>query len=353
MKKKLILLSLVLVFLLFAGLSCVQVGGGGGRGIFKSVDRGEHWLQKVSLMSLKGGENIGLVDALCLISDPKDSGTLYLGTKNQGLFLSTSAGDSWQKIEKLPSGPVNAIAPHPTAPSIVYVAVGNRIFRSGNCCRAFENLYLETKEKTEVTSLVINPFSSNIIYAGLTDGRLLKSENSGYGWNTVYEFKGKIKQILINPKNQNILYVSSDGGGIFKSEDGGKNWFSLAESLKDFSGGLDASKAIFVPAYADALISANRYGLLLTRDGGKTWSAYKLLTSPGKAEIPTLAIDPFNSNVIYYISSRTLYKTIDGGANWITRSLPSKEKITDLAIDPVNSNILYLIYQKTPQTYGF
>ena len=351
-KKFLLLLSLV--FLLFIGAGCVSLGvGKGSQGVFKSVDRGEHWQQKASLVSLKGGENITSVNVGRLVFDPQDSGALYLGTKENGLFLSIDAGDKWQKIERLPAGSVNAIAVHPKASHIVYVAVGNRIFRSSNCCRTWENIYLETKEETEVVEIVVHPISQNVIYAGLTDGRLIKSDNSGYGWSAVHKFDGRIRQILINPKNPNIFYVFHDGGGVFKSEDGGQSWLSLSANLKDFRGGNEINKAVFIPAFTDGLITANHYGLLLTQDGGRTWSAYKLLTSPGAAEIQTLAIDLFNSNVIYYISGATLYKTINGGANWMTKSIPSKQKVIDLIVDPINTNILYLTYQKEPKKYGF
>jgi len=354
MKKNIFLLFLTLAFFLFIGAGCVSIGTGrGSQGVFKSVDRGEHWLQKASLISLKGGENIASVNVESLVFDPQDSGTLYLGTKENGIFLTIDAGDKWQKIERLPTGPVNAIAVQPKASHIVYAAVGNRIFKSSNCCRTWQNIYLETKEETEVVEIVVHPISQNVIYAGLTDGRLIKSDNSGYGWSTVHEFGGRIRQILINSKNPNIIYVFHDGGGAFKSEDAGQSWISLSENLKDFSGGNEVNKAIFIPAFTDGLITTNRYGLLLTQDGGRTWSAYKLLTSPGAAEIKTLAIDPFNSNVIYYISGATLYKTINGGANWMTKSIPSKQKVNDLIVDPVNSNILYLTYQKEPKKYGF
>ena len=229
--KTIFLLLMVFVFLFFTGAACVKVEGEARRGIFKSVERADRWFQKTSLLSLKAGENIGSVNATVLEFDPLDSGTLYLGTKEHGLFLSINAGDSWQKIERLPQGKIKAILPHPKNSAEVYVAVDQKIFRSGNCCRTWENLYLETKEKVEVTALAIDPFFNQIIYAGLSDGRLIKSENRGYGWNLVNEFKAEVKQILVNPQNPSILYVVISNG-FFKSEDKGKTWLSLGEFLK-------------------------------------------------------------------------------------------------------------------------
>jgi len=353
MKKSILFLFLILVFLLFAGASCLQFQtGGGDKGIFKSIDQGEHWQKKDKLLSLNAGASIGGVNASVLAVDPQDSGVLYLGTKENGLFLSVDAADSWQKIFSLPKGSINAIAVNPKASHIVYLGLGNRILRTSNCCRTWENLYL-AEQNIEVVALAIHPFSPEIIFAGLSDGRLIKSDNGGYRWKTLQSFDGKINQILINQKNPSIIYVFPAGKGIFRSKDNANSWSSLGENLKDYSGALDISKAIFIPAYADGLIIASHYGLLLTRDGGKSWFAYKLLTSPGQVKISSLAINPKNPHIVYYTVKKTLYKTFDNGANWITRSLPSKQKIVDLLIDQANPNILYLIYQKQPRTYGF
>jgi len=353
MKKSVFFLFLILVFLLFAGASCFQFQtGGGDKGVFKSVDQGEHWQKKDKLLSLTAGASIGGVNASVLAADPQDSGVLYLGTEENGLFLSIDAADSWQEISRLPKGSINAIAVSPKASHIVYLGLDNRILKTSNCCRTWENLYL-AEQNIKVVALAIHPFSPEMIFAGLSDGRLIKSDNHGYRWKTLQNFDGKIKQILINQKNPSIIYVFPAGKGIFRSEDNGNSWSSLAENLKDYSKTTNISKAVFIPTDADGLIIASNHGLLLTRDGGRSWSDYKLLTAPGQAKISSLAVNPKNPQIIYYTVEKTLYKTFDNGANWITRSLPSKQKIVDLLIDQANPNILYLIYQKQPKTYGF
>ncbi len=87
---------------------------------------------------------------------------------------------------------------------------------------------------------------------------------------------------------------------------------------------------------------ASKYGLLRTRDGGKNWQAINLLTPPGSVDIFSLAINPQNGNEIYYGTSSTFYKTVNGGEKWITKRLPTTRATSFLLVDFKNPNVIYL-----------
>jgi len=347
--KKTLLFSLA-IFFIFSGASCIGISVGQGQtGIFKSIDQGDHWVKKTSLYSLKQNSSLAGVEGTILSVDPQDSATLYLGTKANGLYVSFDKGETWRQLDRLPIGIIHDISIHPTASHILYVAVGNKVVRTDDFGRFFKTVYSEVKSGLEVINVKVDLSSPNIIYASLSDGRLLKSEDSGFSWNILNDFQNSIRQILINPKNPNIFYVFTTSNNVWRSEDKGRAWTLLNDNLKDYAGATNVKKAVFMPAYNDALILANGYGLNLTLDGGKTWSAYQLLTSPGKVAVDSVATDTHNGNIIYYLANKVLYKTIDGGMNWTTRSLPSQEKPSNIYVDAENANIIYLIYQKDAQ----
>lgn len=345
MKKLAFILSMLTIFI-FSGVSCVKVKVGSfDGGVYKTIDKAEHWEQKVALLSIDGGKSIAGVDVLSLVFDPQDSQTLYLGTKKNGLFVSYNGGDSWQSVEKLPAGPIKAIGVNPQAKHIIYVAIGGRIFKSNDCCRNWQNVYLEATG-AEVLSLAIDPADYSKILAGLSDGRLLRSVNGGASWATMYDFQGPVKQILINPKNSGIIYIVTAGRGLWRSADGGANWQNLDEYLRDYSGSRDVIWMIFDPTKPDSILTASNYGLLRSDDGGRTWFDYKLLLKPGRTKIYSFAINPKNPNEIYYSTATTLYKSSDDGKNWRTKSLPSKRAPIIMLADPNNPNVLYLGVQK-------
>jgi len=65
------------------------------QGVFKSVDGGKTWEQKVEI------EGKGLIDNVkisSMIMDPNDKSILYLGTASNGLYKSENGANSWKKI---------------------------------------------------------------------------------------------------------------------------------------------------------------------------------------------------------------------------------------------------------------
>jgi len=341
-KKFPIIIIFILILILTSG--CIRIEKGlTQKGIYKSINKGDSWEQRVSLLSLPGQERfIDKVNVSVLKLDPQDSGTIYLGTRSKGLFVSFDGADSWQEVMMLPKGEVKDLVIHPKAKHIVYVAINNKIFKTEDANRTWENVYLESASNVEITSLAINPFAPEIIFASLSDGRFIRSDNSGKSWKIIKNFRKKIRQILINPYNPQIIYLVIERDGIYRSLNQGKDWVSLRENYHNIPGAELVGRIIFDPNLPDAFFTISNAGILKTENGGKNWIQYELLSSKTGSKIYSLAVDPNNSNIIYYTTLRTLYRSFDGGQNWTTKALPNKMIPYQLLIDPINPNILYL-----------
>jgi len=314
-------------------------------GVFKTVDSADSWQQKTNVCVLKNEVRaLDRADVNVLVLDPQDNKTIYLGTKKQGLFVSFDAAESWQKIRTFPKGEIMSIAVHPQAKHIVCVAVDNQIFRTSDAGRTWQVIYLEAMPKVVVNNVAIDPITPQRIYLGLSDGRLIRSEDNGFSWSTINNFKDQVREILINPRNAQRIYVSTFRKGIFRSDDRGLSWVSLMESFKGYDGAQRVSKIIFQSYEPEILISANDYGLLRTNDSGETWTEYKLLTEHGKVKITSFAVYIPDPNIIYYVLSgkNVVFQSVDGGLNWTPKSVPTKNQLSELIIDPFDPNILYL-----------
>jgi photosystem II stability/assembly factor-like uncharacterized protein len=347
MRKVFLILSFIFLASLFFGASCVRVKVGKfDGGIFKSIDKGLTWEQKVALLSTTPGKTISAVNTAVLVFDPNDSNTLYLGTREDGLFVSYNSAESWLEIERLPKEKINAIAVDPKAKNIVYVGIGSRIFKSTDCCRSWQNIYIETVPNVEITSLAVDPLNNAKILAGLSDGRLLESNNGGYSWVKIFDFGSSLKQILINQKDPTNIYVLTAGRGIWRSKNSGLDWENLDQKLVKYPGARDAYQMLFDLSKSNSILISSSYGLLRSDDGGETWEEYKLLIQPKKAKIHAFALNPKNPLEIYFATANTFYRSFDGGKNWQTKSLPTKRAPKFILIDQNNPNIIYLGVEK-------
>lgn len=336
------LIGILLVLIVTPGCIRINFGATNG-GVFKSNDSGDGWDQKTRLLTLNKQEDLlSSADVTVLVMDPQDSKTLYIGTRQDGVFMSYDGAESWLKIKNLPDGQINTIAVNPRASHIVYLAIGNRLFKSVDCARSWSSIYLEAAPRIVVSHIAIDPTESNKVYMGISDGRILKSEDGGINWLMVANFKGNVRQILINPKNPEIIYAATTIKGLWMTSNGGQDWQSLDGSLKDFPGGKDVGKLVFDPVRPSSLISANDYGLLRTDDNGQSWSDYKLLIPRGRTKIYSFTINPQNPNILYYATTSTFYKSVDNGKTWTTKSMPNLREPVELLIDQINPSILYL-----------
>jgi len=350
--KKIYFVFLLLAAVVLTGQGCIQFGGGGKAavdgGVFKSSDKGENWTQKVAVAAVKPAA-ISNVNVMTMVFDPQDSRTIYLGTAENGLFYSLDGADSWLQAGALSAGRVSAVAVDYKDKCNVYASIGNKIFKTTDCTRTWQNIYVDTRAEQVVHSLAVDSYNPVVIYAGLSGGDLLKSTDGGGSWTVIQRFENPVLKILVNYYDTRIIYVGTQSAGIWKSTDGGSTWSDLNETLKKYGGSMEFKNMVLDFSKRDSLVLASKYGLLKTSDGGTNWEPINLLTPPGSVEIYSLALNPQNGNEIYYGTASTLYKTNDGGMKWVTRKLPTSRAATYLLVDPVNGNLIYLGVTKFKQ----
>lgn len=337
--------TLIIIFILivFSVSGCVRVEKGLTEGgVYKSYNQGETWSQKVKLLSLPGQERfLNNILTNVLVFDPQDSNTLYLGTEKNGLFVSYDGADSWLEIKRLPAEKINDVAIDPKAKHIVFVAIGNKIFKTTDANRTWSTIYLEGNSEVEIVDLKIDNNFSNLIFAGLSDGRFIKSENGGESWSIVKNFEEKVSQILIDPYNPQNIYLLIEQEGIYYSPDKGENWHHLEKNYRSLCRSREIQKIFFVPNLPNNIMIKTKSKIIKSRNGGENWSELDLLSSD-KSKINSLVFDYQDPKTIYYTIEGTLYQTTNGGENWVTKTLPSKRIVKEILVDPINPNNIYL-----------
>jgi hypothetical protein len=143
---------------------------------------------------------------------------------------------------------------------------------------------------------------------------------------------GRITSVVDIPAGSHSgrIVAGSAGGGIWTSDDGGGSWTPRS----DFAANLAIGSLTIDPSNPDHLIAGTGEGnecgdcyagsgILVSTDGGTTWT----LQNPGgvltDSWIERVAIDPSDSNHQFAATNHGLYVTTDGGSSWAKPTDPS------------------------------
>lgn len=166
---------------------------------------------------------------------------------------------------------------------------------------------------------------------------------------------GRVTAIDVVQKNPAVIYVGTASGGLWKTTSGGIDWKPIFDTMKVASIGAIAidqniPDIIWVGTGEgnprNSQTSGN--GVYKSLDGGKNWIHLGLENS---RNIHRIIIDPRNSDVVYVgvqgsafgdSEERGVFKTTDGGKTW-QKILYVNERtgIADLVMDPSNPNKLF------------
>ena len=273
-----------------------------------------------------------------VVVDPRNTGVVYLGGAQGGVWKSTDSGATWNPLtDNQPSLAIGALAIDPSNPDTIYAGTGE------------ENFYYDT----------------------MYGAGILKSTNGGTTWTQLptgpfvssnFTPPARIGQISVHPSNGQILLAAIDRfnrateAGVYRSTDGGQTWALVLR-------GAEATDVTFDPndgntAYAGLGYFAGAAGVYKSTDAGATWTK---LTGTGSNLLPgsglgavTVAISRSASATLYVAIENNansnllgLYKTVDGGANWTlltnTPNYCAPQCYGDraLGVDPVNPNVVF------------
>ncbi len=334
-------IGVLVMSVLFLGAGCTFKFGSGDGSVFKSTDRGQKWESK-SLMLLPKGRQVRLtnVDVTKILIDPRDSNRIFMGTKAHGLFASENGAENW--LQLIPGEFINDIAIDPLAKCVLYAIGQARILKTTDCAQHWEVIYNETRTNVFVTSMLIDPFSSNVLYAVTTGGDIFKSIDTGSSWLVQSRLPGeKIEKILADKWDQNLLYLATRDGKIYRSSNRGIRWDDISGPLKVYPES-NSYTHMDVLTTKDGLFFASQHALFKTKDGGKSWEKINVLVPGGSVQIFSAAVNPVNTSELYYATQKTLYRTSDNGYQWVAQPHPSARVPSALSIDPNNSSIVYL-----------
>jgi len=354
MIRKILFFGSGLFCLVLMGAGCFNLGtqAQGPMGIFRSDDSGETWLSKSAMPTLQGVQALTGMRVYRIFTDPNDTNALYVGARDQGLFYSYDNAETWKSSDFMSGKFIYAVTVDPKDKCTIYASDGQHIYKTADCMRSWTLSFTEERPNQRFAALVSDPNDSQTLYGAELGGDVLRSQDGGLSWRIIKRFDFELRHLAVDPQTPNRIYVASYNRGLYRSDDGGENWTDLSKGFDNFSDSMSFYRLILDPARKDSLFWVSKYGILRSDDAGSTWSALNLLTPPGSVNIYAFAVNPGNDSELYYTGTilgdnnvnvrSTLYKSVDGGKNWVTKKLPTNTIPVDLMINKENNKMIFM-----------
>jgi len=354
--KKIRILILLLAALLFTSACAITFQTSGDSksaidgGVYKTLNKGGNWTQETLVANITGEPYTFHKDnIISLALDPQDNKAVYAGTDSQGMLYSYDGGDSWTMAKELGKRSIKDIAVSSDDKCTIYIASDNKIFKSEDCSRSWENIYYDNETGVRINSLAVDPKNAEIIYAGTSRGEIIISSDSGRSWAALKRFseeKSKLSviKVIIDSRNPDNIWAGTDVNGVYKSGDKGKSWKSFEEEFMEINtkNSLQVSDIALAQNNGQTVIVATKAGLLRTYDAGGHWHAIELIPPSDKTAINAVEIHPIDSNLIYYTTNTSFVWSDDGGKAWTSKKLPGSRAGVVLKLDPGNPGVVYL-----------
>jgi photosystem II stability/assembly factor-like uncharacterized protein len=354
----------------------IWIGTQGVRGIFKSTDGGQTWVEKVEGITEFEGitfrgftvdpRSSNIVYAAAELSSWVHSGQPRIGREfdmtGGVVYKTTDGGERWTAVwrgENL----ARYVWIDPRDSDVVYVSTGIFDREAANsdpnlglpggvgviksidggqtwapANNGLRNLYVGT--------LFLHPQDADVLLAGTGNNQyhtghgVYRSSDGGASWNRTLA-DDNINAVEIALSDPQIAYAGS-AGSVYRSADGGVTWTQVCGGPEGWGPpGVRAGFPIdFQVDPADPnRVFTNNYGggNFLSTDGGRNWTvASKGYTG---AQVRDIAVDPANAARVFAAARSGLFVSTDTGDNWTGLNAPPASFLEwyAVSIDPTDS----------------
>ncbi len=286
-----------------------------GRGIWKSTNGGTTWTQTLSGVNFSGGDQ-ERVGGECLIFNPTNGSEVWAGSRGQGLFESTNAGDSWQPIVTgLETNIVSSIYIPPSSPNLIFVGGDGGLWMSPNHASNWVQL-----QSFQLIQRITGGADGTVYFGGINNGVQVIQKITSTNWNnpadcvftnlhTAYTSgigdDGNAIVCLTVLRNGNLVAGDFDGYTRISANQGA-SFTTLPDAYVPGSvvPKWAASNAVWRPNSLTQDVNASNtwyggggYGPMRTDDGGQTWQY--ICAGIGEVVTYKISFNPTDPNRIY------------------------------------------------------
>ncbi|HPF10696.1 MAG TPA: T9SS type A sorting domain-containing protein [Flavobacteriaceae bacterium] len=312
-------------------------------GLYRSDDNGNTW-SLVTLNDLIGVDSSFGWYFGNLRVNPTDPDEVYI--LGQLIQKTTDGGANWQNINGMHVDH-HALEYSENNPDFILAGNDGGAYVSqngGNSWNKFTNLPI-----TQFYNIEVDYLQPERLYGGTQDNNTIRTLSGGTSdWNSIIGGDGF--HVNVDPSDNNYVYGESQFGALRRSTDGGNN-FSNGTNGIDGSDRVNWNTPVVLSPFnpEKMFYGSNR---LYTSDRAVSWTPISPDLTDGLHPSGSLSYGTLTAIAASYLNLNTIYVgsddgnvqvTFDGGASWtnISNGLPDRY-ITSIAISPSNDLIAYV-----------
>jgi photosystem II stability/assembly factor-like uncharacterized protein len=290
--------------------------------VYKSLDGGSHWLAT------------GLVSAGAVRIAPSDPSTVYAVTL-EGIFVSHDGAQTWAAGGAINGSPADlAVDPH--SAGTVFVTGIDGVSKSTDGGVSWQVVDAGLPDASDRCMYAITTAPDGTLYAGniCPPGGLFKSSDRAASWTeTGGAFTPVDVRAITASSASSAIYAATDAG-VFRTLDRGATWTPLNGGLSN----LDVKEVVSDPSNSSTLYARTATVVAKSVDGGAFWSDLRF----GPVSALALSVSAQSPSSLYAATDDgRLWRSTDGGSNWLTSTPFPPHAILSIAVDPINPSIVF------------
>src|SRR5215510_665772 len=282
-------------------------------GIFRSNDSGETWT------ALPTRSTPGLIDVESLAIDPRNSDVIYAGTWYLP-YKSVDGGQSWRSIKNgiIDDSDIFAIDIDPRDPNHIIASACSGIYESKNAGENWRKVQGIPSQSRRTRAILQHPSVPGMVYAGTTEG-FWRSDKGGDpdSWMVTTSRQLEINSIAVHPSRPDMVFIGTNNYGVMVSNDGGKTFTPTNGGFSGrFANAILADRETPDRIYASTINTATGGGFLfVSNDNGETWRP-SMRSMPSRLITYAIVQDTKNADVLYLGTNLGVYRSLDRGTSW-------------------------------------
>src|SRR5689334_4687631 len=298
--------------------------------IFRSDDAGDTWKQ------LQTSNVPGLLHVESLAIDPRTANTIYAGTWYLP-YKSTDGGQTWKSIKNgiIDDSDIFAIDIDPHDPNHIIASACSGIYETKTAGDSWRKVQGIPSQSRRTRAILQHPSVNGLVFAGTTEGFWRSDKGvDPDSWMVTTSRQLEINSIAVHPSRPDTVFIGTNNYGVMVSTDGGKSFTPTNGGFSGrFANAILADRETPNRVYASTINTATGGGFFfVSDDNGESWHP-SMRSMPARLITYAILQDARDANIIYLGTNLGVYRSTDRGTSWapvwaVEKPAPTKKAAT-------------------------